>query len=57
MNRWLSRLAFSFIVIAAVLAWEGRRAVGAAQIGCYVGAALLFALGVIGLRERHRRRP
>jgi len=57
MSRWLSRLAFSFIIIAGVLAWEGRRAVGAAQVGCYVGAGLLFVFGVIGLRERHRHRP
>ena len=55
MYRWLSRLAFSFIVIAGALAWEGRRAVGAAQVACFVGAGVLFVLGVIGLRERHRR--
>ena len=55
MNRWMSRLAFPFIVIAGVLVWEGRHALGAAQSAYYLGAGVLFVLGLVGLRERHRR--
>jgi hypothetical protein len=57
MQRWLARLAFSFIILAVVLAWTGRQAArrGDAGTGYYVAAALLGAAGIMGLRERHRR--
>jgi hypothetical protein len=53
---WLGRLAFSFIILAAVLAWEGRRARDRGQPATwhYVAAALLAGAGMAGLRERHR---
>jgi len=56
MHKWLARLAFSFLILAAVLAWTGRHAAkrGDSATGYYVLAALLGAAGVIGLRERHR---
>jgi hypothetical protein len=55
-RRWLGRLAFSFLILAAVFLWEGKRAAdrGASPKTRY-GAALIFAgLGVLGIRERHR---
>ena len=57
MQRWLSRLAFSFILLAVVLAWSGREAArrGESPTPRYAAAALLAAAGIIGLRERHRR--
>ena len=62
MRRWLARLAFPFLVLAFVLAWEayhawGGRAPGAGQgriVLLTAGAALLFGLGLRGVRERHR---
>ena len=56
MQKWLGRLAFSFIILAAVLAWEGRRAAkqGRRPTLHYAAAAILGAAGIIGLRERHR---
>ncbi len=62
MRRWLARLAFSFMVLAAALAWEGHRARrgdrGPGQAwkayACFAGAALCFGLGLRGVRERHR---
>ena len=62
MRRWLARLAFSFIVLAMVLAWEGHRAAAGARgpearqrvTAYYLGAALALAAGLAGLRERHR---
>jgi len=56
MQRWLARLAFSFLILAAVLAWSGRQAArrGDSATAYYAAAALLGAAGVIGLRERHR---
>ena len=56
MRKWLARLSFSFLVLAAVLFWEGRRARerGETASGYYVGAALLTGAGLAGLRERHR---
>ncbi len=61
MNRWLARFGFSFIILAAVLAWEGYRASGASagtlRIAMFlVGAAILFVLGLIGVRARHREK-
>ena len=56
MRRWLGRLAFSFIILAAVLVWEGRKARdrGEAATWYYVGAAVLAGAGMAGMRERHR---
>lgn len=62
MRKWFARLAFSFIILAAVLAWEGYQAMtgrrGAVPpwrvVACFVGAGVLFFLGLRGVRERHR---
>ena len=59
MNRWLVRLAMSFFIIAAVLAWEAYKALKAGaepwRIGIYLFAtAAGIALGVAGTREKHR---
>jgi hypothetical protein len=62
MRRWLARLGFAFLVLAFVLAWEGYRASTGRAIGAgrarvalyYTGAAVLFVLGIAGIRERHR---
>jgi hypothetical protein len=56
MRKWLGRLAFSFLVLAAALAWTGRQAAhrGDSATGYYAVAAVLGAAGIIGLRERHR---
>ena len=56
MQRWLARLAFSFLILAAVLAWSGRQAArrGESPTYHYAAAALLAAAGIVGLRERHR---
>jgi MYXO-CTERM domain-containing protein len=57
MHKWVARLAFSFVVLAAVLAWSGRQAAqrGDSATLYYAAAALLGAAGIVGLRERHRR--
>ena len=46
----------SFIILAAVLAWEGRKASdrGESATGYYVAAGLLAGAGMAGMRERHR---
>ena len=57
MRKWLARLAFSFIILAAWLVWEGRKARerGDANVTWYyVGAAVLAGAGMAGMRERHR---
>jgi hypothetical protein len=62
MSKWLARFAFSFILLAVVFAWEGRRRqrgdVGAVEpwkvYAFYAAAALCFGLGLRGIRERHR---
>ena len=56
MHKWLARLAFSFLILAAAIAWTGRQAArrGDSATGFYVVAAILGAAGIIGLRERHR---
>lgn len=59
---WLARFAFSFIIIAIVLLWEGYKALGGngrpqqagRAIACFVGAGAFMALGAAGNRERHR---
>ena len=62
MQRWLSRLSFSFFIVAAVLLWEvykilqGQRGyVPQWRIGLYcIFAMLAFVLGGLGVRARHR---
>jgi hypothetical protein len=57
MHTWLARLAFSFLILAAVVAWSGHKAAqrGDSPMLYYTAAALFGAAGIIGLRERHRR--
>lgn len=60
---WLSRLTFSFFILAGFLAWEiyrvltGRAAaVPTWQLALYfVAGAMSVALGLAGLRVRHQR--
>jgi hypothetical protein len=62
MRKWLARLSFSFIILAAVFAWEGYKAQGrtglppqpARATWCYVAAAVALGAGLAGMRERHR---
>jgi hypothetical protein len=56
MRKWLARLTMSFIILAAVLVWEGRKARerGESAWPHYIGAALLAGAGMAGMRERHR---
>jgi hypothetical protein len=64
MRPWLERLAFSFLIIAVVLAWEGyKRSVGRVPIEgpwritlYYTGAVASAILGFIGTALRHRPR-
>jgi hypothetical protein len=58
MNRWLARLAMSFFIIAAVLAWSAYQALQHAEplwrvaMDLFAAAAAL-AMGVLGTRARH----
>lgn len=62
MRKWLARLSFSFIILAVLLVWDAYRALRgygrvlpAWQIYLEFAAAVLsFALGMVGVRERHR---
>jgi len=62
-RRWLSRLAMAFIVIAAVLAWEGYQSATGRRgpvpqwriLLYFLAAAMAVTLGLEGLRQRHRR--
>jgi Na+/melibiose symporter-like transporter len=62
MNRWLARLSFSFFIVGIVLAWQGYQAtignlphVPGWKIAVeFLAAIILFVLGAIGIRERHR---
>ena len=60
MRRWVARFTFTFVALAAVLAWEGRRVARgerpsrAAPVVWYAGAAACVALAAFSLRERHR---
>lgn len=62
MRRWLARLSFSFIILAAVFAWEGyqARAHGitaeerSRAVYFWLAAGACGALGLLGIRERHR---
>ena len=59
-RRWLARLAFSFILLAVVFAWEGYRAQRGDRghpwkpYAFFAAAALCFGLGLRGVHERHR---
>ena len=61
MRRWLARFAFPFLILAAVLAWEGHRVASGQRhsrftpLAFYAGATACFLLGVAAIRERHRR--
>jgi hypothetical protein len=59
LNRWLIRLAFSFLILAGLLAWETHKQVTTdgwtpktMVMAC--GAALALGIGLRGIRERHR---
>jgi hypothetical protein len=62
-QRWLSRLAFSFVIIAAYLLWQAfhvnRQASSVPPnvrfVLYLVGAFASTVLAMLGLRERHRR--
>jgi hypothetical protein len=56
MRKWLARFSFSFLVLAAVLVWEGRKARerGDSATLHYIGAAVLAGAAFAGMRERHR---
>lgn len=60
-RRWLARLSVSFVILAAVLAWQGYQVLsrGAAvwRGGMdLVAASASLSLAVLGARERHRPR-
>lgn len=56
MRTWLARFSFSFIIIAAVLVWEGSRQQDSVkQTLSYLGAAVCTVLGIAGIRARHGR--
>lgn len=63
MRKWLARLSFSFLVLAAVFAWEGSRTQrgdrGAGQpwqtYALFAAAAICFGLGLRGIQERHQQ--
>jgi hypothetical protein len=62
-RQWLERLAFSFIVIALVLIWEMYKSLSGRGVPLsqgrlvlyLVAAAMCIAMGVTGIRSRHRR--
>ena len=64
-QKWLGRLAFSFFIVGAVLAWEGYRALSGRGVPIdrtrasllLAGAAMLAVLGGAGVRARHRAPP
>jgi hypothetical protein len=64
MRKWLARLSFILIIVAAVLAWEAWRTRRGDHgpgrewraYACVVGAALCLGLGLRGVRERHQPR-
>ena len=64
MRPWLERLALSFLIIAAVLAWEAYKGLSGrtpemsqGRIILYlVASAMSIAMGVAGIRSRHRPR-
>ncbi len=52
MRKWLARLTFSVIILAAVFVWEARRAQD--PTWHYIAAGMLVGLAIAGIRERHR---
>jgi hypothetical protein len=56
MRKWLARLAFSFLVIAAACAWEAARGnhSDAKRWTLGIVAALSCGLALAGFRERYR---
>ena len=58
LRNWLSRLSFSFIIIAAVLVYEAQKAKERNEPTTwrYITAAILAGAGLAGARERHRPR-
>lgn len=62
MRPWLARLSFSFFIIAIVLVWEAYQSISGQgaylpewKIILYFAVAIvLFILGALGVRERHR---
>ena len=63
LRRWLARLAFSFIIIGAVLLWTGYKDLGhqdtprrpVRALVCFIAGGACMALAANGMRERHRR--
>jgi NADH:ubiquinone oxidoreductase subunit 6 (subunit J) len=53
MQRWLLRLRYSFLVLAAVCAWEGSRSAGTRAVLLYMGAILLGLLALQAIRQQH----
>ena len=60
-ERWLSRLSFSFLIIAAWLIWTAFHqanglpgATGWRSVVYLCGAGASVALGLMGIRVRHR---
>jgi len=57
LRQWLARLAMSFIILSAVLAWQAYRAptTDGRTVAYALGAAASAGCGLAGVRERHRR--
>jgi hypothetical protein len=60
-RKWLSRFAFSFLIVGIVLLWQGYKLRTAASpteawrwVLCFVGAGASLALAGAGIRARHR---
>jgi hypothetical protein len=59
-DRWLSRLAFSFVIIGAFLVWQSFHLPAGADASNWrralylIAAGLSFGLGIAGIRARHR---
>ena len=62
-RRWLARLSTSFLIIAvwlAYVAWKGQQTHALHQgqiLLCYGGAAVCFAMFIMGVRARHSPPP
>jgi hypothetical protein len=61
MNRWLARLAYTFLIFAGLLVWQAYREMSTlrepskARLALYfVGAMASVGLAVRGMRARHR---
>jgi hypothetical protein len=61
MGRWLARLAYSFLILAGLLFWEGYKQLTRTaspqtwRIALYfVAAGISVGLAVRGIQERHR---